>query len=260
MRKDWTALPDAVASGIAERAGGTRVTPASGGDHAEIAATVAGPDGKVFVKAACSELGQRSLRYEVAATLAVDLPYRPRIHWQFETDGWLVAGFEHLDGRHADLAPGSQDLGLLAAALEDLARTPAACGQQWFTPAGRLGFSHPAMNGGTLVHSDLNPTNLIMTGTGLRIVDWAYATKAAPWVELALIPQWLIGSGHAPEQAERWLTALSAWSTTGPATLDYFAFRNAEKWSSKAQSSTAAWVHDLAEWTKRWAAYRQDLR
>ena len=61
------------------------------------------------------------------------------------------------------------------------------------------------MDGGTLVHSDLNPTNLIITPHGLRIVDWAWATKAAAWVELALLVQWLIGSGHSAKQTEEWL-------------------------------------------------------
>jgi aminoglycoside phosphotransferase (APT) family kinase protein len=61
------------------------------------------------------------------------------------------------------------------------------------------------MDGDALVHTDLNPANLIVTSGGLRIVDWAYATKAAPWVELALLVQWLIGSGHTPGQAEDWL-------------------------------------------------------
>lgn len=69
-------------------------------------------------------------------------------------------------------------------------------------PASPLGFAHPAMDDEMLIHSDLNPANLIVTPHGLRIVDWAWATKAAPWVELALLVQWLIGSGHSAEQAE----------------------------------------------------------
>ncbi|MEU5904621.1 hypothetical protein ABZ780_09610 [Micromonospora sp. NPDC047467] len=39
------------------------------------------------------------------------------------------------------------------------------------------------MDGETLIHSDLNPANLIVTPLGLRIVDWAWATKAAAWVK-----------------------------------------------------------------------------
>jgi thiamine kinase-like enzyme len=41
------------------------------------------------------------------------------------------------------------------------------------------------MQGDTLVHTDLNPANLIVTPSGVQIVDWAITTKAAPWVELA---------------------------------------------------------------------------
>jgi len=53
MRTDWVALPEAVKTEIAGRLGGVpKVISASSGDHAEIAATVTGPTGKVFVKAA----------------------------------------------------------------------------------------------------------------------------------------------------------------------------------------------------------------
>ncbi|WP_336298054.1 transposase [Micromonospora sp. LH3U1] len=176
------------------------ITPASSGNHAEIASTVTGPAGPIFVKAASGELSVRSLRYELAATQAIDR-HPPAVLWQFESDGWLVVGTEHLPGPHPDLSPGSTDLNLLLAALTALQETPAP-GETWFTPAARLEFAHPAMDGETLIHSDLNPANLIVTPLGLRIVDWAWATKAAAWVELALLVPWLIGSGHTAEQAE----------------------------------------------------------
>lgn len=255
MRTDWTVLPDTVATAIVERAGGNRITPASDGDHAEIAATVAGPDRAVFVKAATSELGLRSLRYELLVSEVIDRPYSPAVEWQLETSGWLVVGFEHCDGPHADLSPGSRDLDQLTTVLEDLGRTPAP-GRTWFSPATRLGFTNPAMDGEMLVHSDLNPANLIVTSRGLRIVDWAYATKAAPWVELALLAPWLIGSGHTPQQADEWLTRFRTWRTTNPAALDDLATRNALKWAAKGQRSTEPWVHDLAHWNSRWAKYR----
>ncbi|MFI7600456.1 phosphotransferase [Actinoplanes sp. NPDC049681] len=257
MRTDWTALPATVTTKIAERVGGTRITPSSTGDHAEIAATVGGPHTKVFVKAASSDLGVRSLRYELLVSEAVDRSYSPAVEWHFETDGWLVVGFEQLDGPHADLSPGSRHLDLLAAVVDDLSRTP-ALGSTWFTPATRLGFSHPVAEGQMLVHTDLNPANLIVTSSGLRVVDWAYATKAAPWLELALLAQWLIGSGHTPEQADKWLTQFPAWGTTDPEAIDDLASRSASKWSAKAHGSTDKWIRDLADWTGRWAAYRAE--
>lgn len=112
-----------------------------------------GPAGQIFVKAASGELSVRSLRYELAVTRAINR-HPPAVLWHFESDGWLVVGTEHLAGPHPDLSPGSADLNLLLAAVKALQEMPAP-GETWFTPAARLGFAHPAMDGGTLIHSDL---------------------------------------------------------------------------------------------------------
>jgi thiamine kinase-like enzyme len=114
------------------------------------------------------------------------------------------------------------------------------------------------MDGDTLLHTDLHPTNLIVTPRSLRIVDWAMAARAAPWIELALLAQWLIGSGPTPAQAEEWLVRHPSWAAIHPDVLDDFASRNAAKWSGKARQSKATWVHDLAAWTGQWSAYRRD--
>jgi len=254
MRRDWKDLPDAVTAEIAARLGRVHVVPATDGDHAEIAATLSGPHGKVFVKAACSEAGVRSLRYELRVSETVDRSYSPAVRWQFDAAGWLVVAFEHLPGRHADLSPGSPDLDLLGETLKTLGETSAP-GLPMLSPAARLGFSHPAMDGATLVHTDLTPTNLVVTPRGLVLVDWAMATRAAPWVELALLAQWLIGSGHTPAQAEAWLAQCPAWGATDPAVLDDFARRNASKWAFKAQQGGTGWMHDLAAWTGQWSEH-----
>jgi hypothetical protein len=257
MRIDWAALPEAVKTEIATRVGGVpEVKSASSGDHAEIATTVTGPAGKVFAKATSSEFGVRSLRYELLVSRAVPLSCSPAVEWDFESDGWLVIGFEHCEGPHADLSPGSPHLDLLEVAVKELGVTPAP-DLPLFSPASRLGFDHPALTGETLIHTDLNPANLIVTPNGLRIVDWAFTTKAAPWVELAMLVQWLIGSGHTPDQAEAWLARFPAWSAIDSQILNEFASRNASKWSRKAGQSTALWMHDLAAWTAQWSVYRR---
>src|SRR5690349_6989236 len=172
MRVDWAVLPEAVTKEIADRVGEAHVSPAVTGDHAEIAATVTGTNGQVFVKAAQSDFGVRSLRYELRVSEAVSGSHSPAVEWHFEAAGWLVVGFEQCDGPHADLSPGSPDLDLLSEALTVLGRTRAP-DVGLFSPKGRLGFEHPAMDGDALVHTDLGPANLIVTSGGLRIVDWA---------------------------------------------------------------------------------------
>lgn len=256
MRVDWTALPEAVTKGVADRIGCCRVTPATTGDHAEVAATVTGAHGAVFVKAAHTDLGVRSLRFELRVSEAVGGSRSPAVEWHFEAAGWLVVGFEHCAGPHADLSPESPDLDLLGEALTVLGQTPAP-DVSLFGPKARFGFEHPAMHGDTLVHTDLGPANLIVTSHGLRIVDWAMAAKAAPWVELAMLAPWLVGAGHTPEQADLWLARNPAWRWADPEVLDYFAAKNAEKWASRsAGAAAAAWIYDLAAWTAAWSAYR----
>jgi aminoglycoside phosphotransferase (APT) family kinase protein len=181
--------------------------------------------------------------------------YSPSVLWHFREAGWLVVGFEHCAGPHADLSPTSPDLDLLGEALTALGRTPAP-DVALFSPKARLGFEHPAMDGDALVHTDLGPANLIVTPYGLRIVDWAMATVAAPWVELAMLAPWLISAGHTAEQAEQWLARHPAWWQTDSDVLDGFAVNNAAKWAAKSAGSTATWIHDLAAWTAQWAAYR----
>jgi hypothetical protein len=255
MRIDWTALPEAVTAETADRVGGARAIPATAGDHAEIAATVMGTGGKVFVKGACTDFGIRSLRFELRVSEAVSRSHSPAVKWHFEAAGWLMVAFEHLEGPHADLSPGSADLELLTATLQSLGETPAP-EVRLFTPEGRFGFPHPAMDGDTLAHTDLTAANLIVTPDGLRIVDWAMATVAAPWIELAALVQWLIGAGHTPQQAEQWVAQHPAWDAATPQALTFFATRNAEKWTNKARQSTAPWMQDLADWTEQWAKYR----
>lgn len=60
--------------------------------------------------------------------------------------------------------------GGVVAGPEELRETPAP-GQSLFSPAGRLGFAHPAMDGATFVHTDLNPANLIVIPYGVRLGD-----------------------------------------------------------------------------------------
>jgi hypothetical protein len=252
----WAALPGRVIAGVAERVGGVEAVPAGGGDHAEIAVTVTGADDAVFIKAAATEPGIRSLGQELLVGAVLDRELAPAPLWHFEAAGWLVAAFEYLDDPHADLSPGSHDLDLLAATLDLLGATRAP-DLPLFTPTTRLGFADPATDGTTLVHTDLNPANLIATRHGLRIVDWAWATRAAPWVELALLAPWLIGAGHTPGQADQWLALQHHWASTGPDVLSDFAFRNAAKWAAKAARSSVGWVFDLAAWTGQWAAYHR---
>ncbi|WP_053703386.1 hypothetical protein [Streptomyces sp. WM6368] len=60
---------------------------------------------------------------------------------------------------------------------------------------------NPALfDGDALLHTDRFPTNILVTGDGLRVVDWAWASRGAAWIDAALRAVWLIRSGHSPQQ------------------------------------------------------------
>lgn len=51
----------------------------------------------------------------------------PRLLWQVEQAGWLLLGFEHVTGQHANLSPGSPDLPLIADTVSALASELTPC-------------------------------------------------------------------------------------------------------------------------------------
>src|SRR2546421_4787175 len=58
--------------------------------------------------------------------------------------------------------------------------------------------------GDALLHTDLNNANVLVDETA-RLVDWAWATRGAPWLDAGYWIVWLMAAGdHAPESAEQW--------------------------------------------------------
>jgi len=141
----------------------------------------------------------------------------PRLLWTLDTDGWLLLGFEHIEGRHADVSPGSPDLPRIADVLAGMERDLTPCpsiplqtlSQRWAAlpawhllsrnrPEGLDSWTRDNLHrlldteasapdllaGHTLVHTDLNARNFLI-GEGVRVVDWAWPCRAAGWIEVA---------------------------------------------------------------------------
>jgi hypothetical protein len=135
-------------------------------------------------------------------------PVTAPLAFRVQAEGWDVLGFECLTGyRHADLAPGSPDLPDIAAALHALSVLPPPedislrrIEDRWRDYAG----DHVILLAGSAIaHTDLHRHN-IMIGGGAKLVDWAWPTLAAPWVDTACLGLQLIHAGHHPGDAEHW--------------------------------------------------------
>ncbi|MEV0677210.1 hypothetical protein AB0I60_11890 [Actinosynnema sp. NPDC050436] len=183
----------------------------------------------------CNELA-------ISPHLPADLA--PTLLWHVDADGWLLLGFEHLAGHHADLSPDSADLPAVADAVTRIHRTPPPqtprrpMADQW-TKALEIELAAPPpnadpwsasnaglitewaagapahMHGDHLVHSDLNAANFLIADTA-KVVDWAWWRTGAAWIDPALLVIRLIAADHRPEAAEKWMAHRSPDLATAP--------------------------------------------
>ncbi|MCM3924697.1 phosphotransferase [Frankia sp. AiPs1] len=248
----WAELPSTVRREVEERAGRVTASHPADGGRSDLTATLETDRGLVFIKAAQGRPFAPSLRNE-AATNPYVRDIAPALLWHVEADGWTVLGFEHVAGRQADFTPGSPDLPLFRAALDRLqciplpphatARVEQHYGQE------------PAMTGEALLHTDLNRHNVLITGQRAMIVDWAWACRGAPWVDLALVAFLFMVAGHSVEEAEAWGATFPTWVDDGALTA--FVTANERVWHQAAGMDAPGWKLRAARIAERWAEQRQ---
>ena len=92
------------------------------GRNSDFAATLVLSFGeRVFCKGVRVD-GNAAAMCRVEARVGPYLPVRvPRLRWEIETAGWLVLGFDHVEGRRLDFSPGSADIPLVVDALTECA-------------------------------------------------------------------------------------------------------------------------------------------
>jgi hypothetical protein len=238
----WADLPAAVRAAVTTRIGpvaAARDVPHGYNcRHASILHTGSGP---VFVKAAtgpeCTAAHDRE-----QTTAPYVAPVAPALLWRTHADGWDIVAFEAVpDARHADLTPGSPDLPLLAAALRASTAIPAPAGLPQYTS--RFPDADPAdatlLHGDTLVHGDINPHNVVISGRAW-LVDWATPTRGPAWADVAEAAIRLMEDGHSAEQAHAWAAAVPAWRTAGPSAIKAWAEARCRAWTARIGERGAA--------------------
>ncbi|MBL1087273.1 hypothetical protein JK359_35845 [Streptomyces actinomycinicus] len=104
--------------------------------------------------------------------------------WHIEEDGWSLLGFEYVEGGHADYTPGSPDL----PTMSRLADVPAPGFELKTMPHRLRTFVDDPQElswfaGNSLLHTEWNPHNVLITGHGALLVDWGWASLGAAWID-----------------------------------------------------------------------------
>ncbi|MEV0446156.1 phosphotransferase [Streptomyces spectabilis] len=260
-RTAWAELPPAAQEAVAKRTGPVeQAETASTGVMSRLACTLRTASGRVFVKGTRLD-DDAAWMYAYEARVTEAAPCAPRLLWQVEAAGWLLSGYEFLDGRHPDLAPDSPDLGPLVETLtalscmpwpEEVRKKPLHVRWAGFYAEG---LAHQ-LEGATLAHTDVSPFNMLARADGIRFLDWALACPAPPWTDTAFTVVRLIHAGHTPEQAEQVARGVPAFQTAEPAALTTFADTVCGVWARRAETDPQPHRAPLLVAARAWAAYR----
>jgi hypothetical protein len=265
-RMPFNALPPAVLAAVEARTGTVLgAETVSQGLNSEIAARLVTEKGACFVKGLRTSHPRawtQRREVEVNPFLREDR-IAPALLWHVEEEGWVLLGFEALAGHHADYAPGSADLPEVAALLRRLGNVRCP-GVELREVGQRLAayVDHPAdaehFAGDALAHTDLNNENVIVNGSSARLVDWAWASRGAAWLDAAYWTVWLIAAGgHAPASAETWAARVPAWHTARREALTAFAQATANLWEDIAGPDPDPWTARILRASREWARYRE---
>ncbi|MEV7004193.1 phosphotransferase [Streptomyces sp. NPDC093982] len=227
------------------------------GLNSEIAARVHTADTTLFVKG----LRQEHRRVWTQQREADVNPHvhgiAPALIWRIQADGWDLLAFEDIPARHADYAPGSSDLPLVADVIGRVATIQAPDTITRTMPDRMKAHTDvpELFVGGTLCHTDWFPTNVLITNRAV-VVDWAWASRGAAWIDPALWVVWLINSGHTPAQAEQWAARIPAWNIAPSASIDAFARATVSVWEEITDDQTEPWTLDMLNAARTWSAHR----
>ncbi|MEV6492643.1 hypothetical protein AB0M20_29090 [Actinoplanes sp. NPDC051633] len=231
------------------------------GSVARFTATVEADNGTYFCKGVPAGPGPALRAARIEARVNPHLPAArvPRLRWTVEAADWLVLGFDHFPGRHADLGPGPPDLPLVAAVLTELATVLTPCGVPVQPATVRWGdWIDPAVvDGETLVHTDVTPKNFLVSRVGdIQVIDWAMPVLGAAWIDAARMIVRLIRAGNGPGQAEAWASTVPSYAAAPAQKVTAFSLAMARLASYRRTQNAAEHVHQLAAAADAWAAHR----
>lgn len=175
----------------------------SEGLNSAVAAILTTETGQVFVKGLRADYPRRWTQDMEALINPYVAALSPRLLWRVQ-DEWDMLGFQLIKGHHASYAPGSPDLPAVTALMIVLGEI--RCPDEPVKHAPHRWRSYVDdpkdldwLEGDRLLHTDWNPLNVLITsGRGL-LIDWAWPTRGAGWIDPACLIIRLIAAGHPPQ-------------------------------------------------------------
>jgi hypothetical protein len=257
-------LPRAVIAAIERRSGRViKNEPVSQGLNSEIAARVFTESGSFFVKGLQANHKRVWTQHREADVNPFLYGIAPRLRWKIEEGGWVLLGFEILSGHHADYSPESPDLPKVVDLLSRLGEVeipPVELrrAEQRLATYATAPTDLEYFVGASLLHTDLNDHNVIVSDRAY-LVDWAWATSGAEWLDAAYWVVWLSAAGnHHPESAEYWASKIPAWHKAPAKGITAFAQATENMWEEISGDNPDDWTTRILKAARKWSRFRRE--
>ncbi|MGW8330563.1 phosphotransferase [Streptomyces sp. NPDC055897] len=238
---EWMDLPAGVRDAVLAEAGPVReVVPVEGGLTCWLAAGLTTAEGRRWFVKGCPEsdepawmsMYQERLVYPMLGGVSPDFGWIVR-----HAAGWEVMAYDWVDGRHADLGPGSVDLPLVADVLlaaqeitvPHFLHNPLAARLTPFLESSEV----PLLDGGALLHTDTNPHNLLVGENRAWMVDWAMWAQGPAWVDVAYTAVRLMEADTPADEALGWAAQFPSWQRADPAAVAAFVAGSCRQWEAQ---------------------------
>lgn len=261
-RIDWDDLPGETRGAVEEHTGPVlSAHTVAEGLNSAVAAVLTTASGTVFVKGLHRDYPRRWTQDMEAMVNPFVRDLSPRLLWRV-TGEWDVLGFEAVQGRHADYQPGSPDVPQVVRSMTRLGeRTVPDLPVKRAEHRWRHYVGSPEelewFKGDRLLHTDYNPVNVLIAGDTALLIDWAWPTKGAAWLDPAcLILRLMAGGGHSAEQAESAVANTPAWQNAPEEGIQVLARANVRLWGEIAENDSSVWVGRMADAAREWLSYR----
>ena len=264
-RVHWEDLPDTTRQAVEQYTGPVlSAETVSEGLNSAVAAILTTASGRVFAKGLRADYPRRWTQDMEALINPYVTTLAPRLLWRVQGE-WDMLGFDLVEGRHAGYAPGSPDLPLVATTMTALGKIK--CPDEPVKNAPHRWREYVAdprdldwLDGDRLLHTDYNPLNMLISdGRGL-LIDWAWPTRGAGWIDPACLIIRLIAAGHTPQSAENVVQDVPAWQAAPSEGLAIFAGACAHMWQEIADANPVDWTNRMAHAARDWHLHRSVSR
>lgn len=94
---------------------------------------------------------------------------------------------------------------------------------------------------------------LIDKAGAAHLIDWAWPTRGAAFIDPCVLVYRLIADGHTSASAEAWVADTPAWTAASAEAVDVFARANARVWEQIARDDPHPWKRQMAAVTREWS-------